>query len=443
MKTKVLLPVLVMLILAGCRKDPDLLSVQPPASSTSPISHAPGQSLTGTNEDFESGTKGAYAAANVTLGTGSWYFDDALIGSLASDRKVGAKSARITGTGSISMNFDMTAIATITVQHAVFGSDGNSTWQLLASDNSGATYTPVGDTITSSSTTLQQVSFMLNVSGNLRIKIKKLSGGSNRINIDEVFFETLFTLGDNDHLLIGNPSKAAGTTDSFNNYLMDKSFYKLSYSKDRATPNWVSWHLYQSDLDTTDRLNNFRQDSSLPAGWYRAGSTSYSGSGFDRGHNCPSADRTLSYAANSSTFLMTNMIPQAPYHNQQTWGNMEDYIRAQVNTGKEAYIIMGSYGVGGTGANGYATTINNGKITVPASIWKVVILLSNGNSDLSRIDTATRIIAVNVPNNNSVNSNWKNYRTSISTIEAATGYDILGNVSMLIKNYLKAKVDNL
>ncbi|WP_255412675.1 DNA/RNA non-specific endonuclease [Chitinophaga sp. S165] len=38
----------------------------------------------------------------------------------------------------------------------------------------------------------------------------------------------------------------------------------------------------------------------------------------DRGHNCPSADRT-STTANSSTFLMTNMIPQAPQNNQQTW----------------------------------------------------------------------------------------------------------------------------
>lgn len=445
MKTKILVPVLAMLILAGCRKDPDQFAPNPPFNST--ISIPPyqpqGQSLVGTTEDFESGSKGAYAAGYVTLTTGSWYFDDALIGSLASDRKVGSKSTRIVNSGSISMSFNMTNVATVTVQHAVFGSDGSSTWHLLASDNGGSTWVPVGDTITSSSTTLQPVSFTLNASGNIRIRIKKLTGGSNRINIDEVFFETFFTPGDNDHILIGNPSKAAPTTDSFNNYFMDKSFFKMSYSKDRAIPNWVSWHLYQADLDTTDRLNNFRQDSSLPAGWYRAGSTSYSGSGFDRGHNCPSADRTASIPANSSTFLMTNMIPQAPYHNQQTWNNMEAYIRTQVQGGSEAYVIMGSYGAGGTGANGYATTINSGKITVPASIWKVVVLLPNGNADLSRIDTSTRIIAVNVPNNNSVSSNWKTYRTSISTIEAATGYDILQNVSVLIKNYLRNKVDNL
>lgn len=438
MRVQYLLALCAIVVVIGCRKERDLeLNPVPPPSITSSNLNS------GVTEDFEPGSKGAYAAGNVTITTGSWYFDDALLGSLANDHKNGAKAARITNAGSISMNFNMDGIATVHIQHAVFGTDGASTWTLLASDNGGSSYVTIGDTITTSSGTLQTAVFTLNVAGNVRIKIKKLTGGGNRINIDDVFFEDMSAPSDNDHMLLGNPTHAAFTVDSVNNYLMDKGFFKLSYSRDRGTPNWVSWHLNQGDIDTTDRLDNFRQDSSLPVGWYRVGSTSYSGSGFDRGHNCPSADRTLSVAANSSTFLMTNMIPQAPNHNRNTWNNMEQYIRTQVNAGKEAYIIMGTYGVGGTGSNGYATTINSGKVTVPASIWKVVILLSDGNNDLSRIDTATRIIAVDVPNNNSVSSNWKNYRTSINAIEVATGQDVLQNVSMLNKAYLKGKVDNV
>lgn len=441
MRIKITMALVAIVVLAGCRKDKDLEPNPLPIHQTTGPSVSAARN-SGTLEDFETGTKGAYAAANVTLTTGSWYFDDALLGSLANDRKNGAKSVRITNTGSIMMNFNVSGIAAVYVEHASFGSDGASTWTLLASDDGGTTYTTVGDTITTNSTSLQTASFTLNVAGNVRIKIKKLSGGSNRINIDDVFFENMSAPSDNDHMLLGNPTFAAFTTDSINNYLMDKGFFKLSYSRDRGTPNWVSWHLDGNDLDTTDRLDNFRQDSTLPTGWYRVGSTSYSGSGFDRGHNCPSADRTASYAANSSTFLMTNMIPQAPNHNRNTWNNMEQYIRTQINTGKEAYVIMGTYGTGGTGSNGYATTINSGKITVPASIWKVVVLLPAGTSDLSRIDTATRIIAVDVPNNNSVSSNWKTYRTSINTIEAAIGRDLLQNVSVLKKAYLKAKVDS-
>src|ERR1041385_4126964 len=41
-----------------------------------------------TNEGFESGTKTAYAAADVTLGTGVWNLSDALIGRSA-ERRVG------------------------------------------------------------------------------------------------------------------------------------------------------------------------------------------------------------------------------------------------------------------------------------------------------------------------------------------------------------------
>lgn len=437
MRMRYLVPLFAVLVIVGCRKDRDLEPT--PTSLTPPV--ISNQLNTGVTEDFETGTKGAYAAGNVTITTGSWYFDDALLGGLANDHRNGAKAARIVNTGSIAMNFNMDGIATIHIQHAVFGTDGASTWTLLASDNNGTSYQTVGDTITTSSGTLQTAIFTLNVAGNVRIKIKKLTGGGSRINIDDVFFEDMTIPTDNDHILLGNPTNALPTSDSINNYFMDKGFFKMSYSRDRGTPNWVSWHLYTGDIDTTDRLDNFRQDSSLPAGWYRVGSTSYSGSGFDRGHNCPSADRTLSVAANSSTFLMTNMIPQAPNHNRNTWNNMEQYIRTQISAGKEAYILMGTYGVGGTGSNGYATTINSGKVTVPASIWKVVILLPDGNTDLARIDTATRIIAVDVPNNNSVSSNWKTYRTSINAIEAQIGYDVLENVSVLNKSYLKAKVD--
>ena len=41
------------------------------------------------SEGFEAGGKTAYAAANVTLGTGSWFMDDALTGNLSTDRKTG------------------------------------------------------------------------------------------------------------------------------------------------------------------------------------------------------------------------------------------------------------------------------------------------------------------------------------------------------------------
>jgi len=248
---------------------------------------------------------------------------------------------------------------------------------------------------------------------------------------------------DNDHMLLGNPSNAGLIIDSSNNYLMRKTYYAVSYSKGRGTPNWVSWHLYAPDLGSIPRQDDFRPDGNLPPDWYFVSDNSYSGSGFDRGHNCPSGDRTSTVEANSSTFLMTNMIPQAPFHNQVPWAIMEDSLRRLVNAGNELYIIMGNYGTGGTGNNGFANTIDGGRITVPASVWKIAVVIPNGNNDISRIDGSIRLIAVDMPNTVSVNSNWKSYRTSVDAIETATGYDLLNLLPAPVQALLESRIDNL
>jgi endonuclease G len=403
--------------------------------------------VSGFPETFESGTKTAYAADAVTLSSGDWYLDDALIGNTSSDPKNGTKSVRIRNTGKVSMLFNVTTGASsVTIKHAKYGSDGNSTWELWVSTNSGSSFSKVGSTITTSSTSLQTATFSMSISGNARFELRKVSGGTNRINIDDFSIDDGGSGGgsssDGNHMAMGNPSGATTDVNNENNYLMEKTQYTLSYNRSRATPNWVSWHVNPSWLGSTARQDDFRADGTLPSGWYQVGATSYSGSGFDRGHNCPSGDRTSSVANNSATFLMTNMIPQAPTNNQQTWANLENYTRSLVNNGYEVYIIMGCYGIGGTGSSGSANTINSGKITVPSNIWKVIVVLSQGTNDVSRVTTTTRIIAVNTPNTNNTSSSWGTYRTSVDAIESATGYNILSNLSTSIQSAIESTVDS-
>lgn len=242
-------------------------------------------------------------------------------------------------------------------------------------------------------------------------------------------------------MLMGNPSNAASDTASANNYLMQKPYYTLCYNRKAGKPNWVSWHINKDDLGSQSRANNFRPDSALPAGWYHVSGRSYVGSGFDRGHNCPSADRTATSAANAATFLMSNMMPQAPNNNQHTWANFENYIRNLVKAGNEVYVIMGSYGATGTGSKGTLTAIDNGHVTVPSQIWKVVIVLPNGDHDLARVNDSTRVIAVNTPNINTLSSDWTQYLTTVDAIEAATGYDLLSNVADSIQQVIEARTD--
>lgn len=247
-----------------------------------------------------------------------------------------------------------------------------------------------------------------------------------------------------EHLVMGNPSNAITDVNNPTNYLLAKSQYVMSYNRDRGIPNWVSWHLDSSWIGDAPRQDDFRNDPSLPAGWYQVQNTDYSGSGFDRGHHTPSADRTRSIPDNSATFFMTNMMPQAPFNNQGPWEELESYCRTLVSQGNELYIIAGGAGTGGSGSNGGTTnTIANGHVTVPAVTWKVILVLPNGTNDVDRVFKTTRMIAVIMPNNQSIgiNTPWRNFRTSVRRVEALTGLNFFSNVRPQMQNVLEKQID--
>src|SRR4030095_7067905 len=137
-------------------------------------------------------------------------------------------------------------------------------------------------------------------------EIRKVSGGANRINLDNIqigdYSSPSPTPTPSKHLTMGNPSNAVHNIAQPNNYLMEKPQYSLSYNRDTGEANWVSWHLSSSWLGSAARQNDFRADTTLPTGWYQVQATDYSGSGFDRGHMCPSADSTITVAPTPSHF---------------------------------------------------------------------------------------------------------------------------------------------
>ena len=244
------------------------------------------------------------------------------------------------------------------------------------------------------------------------------------------------------HLTMGNPSDAVADTSFENNYLMEKPEFALSYSRDRGTPNWVSWHLADEWVGTLSRNDTFRPDPGVPPAWYRVQAFDYFASGFDRGHMTPNADRDkeTSIPINQATFLMSNMVPQTPDNNQGPWANMENDLRTIVAAGNELYIVSGPAGAGGTSDNGFMTTLANGHVTVPAQTWKVVLVIpkASGN-DVSRVTAGTRTIAVVLPNVQGIRATpWQNFLTTVDAVEGLTGYDFFENVPDAIENAIEA-----
>ncbi len=93
------------------------------------------------------------------LNSGLWNFNEALLGTLATDAKNGSKSVRIRNTGTITMLFDVTDASQISIAHAKFGADGSSSWQLWYSTDGGTTWNQTGGTVATTTTSLQTAVF--------------------------------------------------------------------------------------------------------------------------------------------------------------------------------------------------------------------------------------------------------------------------------------------
>ena len=247
---------------------------------------------------------------------------------------------------------------------------------------------------------------------------------------------SLATINVSFQLLLGNPSGATTSPTNFNNYLIQRDVESIGYSNQRRQPLWASWNFISADNGSASRSSVFFVDTSLPPGFYQVQTSDYSGSGYDRGHMCPSADRTDTDAHNDETFLLSNIIPQAPDNNQGLWANLEQYSR-DIAASNEVLVICGPEGFGS------AVTASSGQIPIASNVWKIIVAVPLGaGSALSRITNATRVIAVNIPNIQGIRANpWQNYLTSVNQLQTNTGFTFFTTLNTNLAAVLRAKVD--
>lgn len=235
---------------------------------------------------------------------------------------------------------------------------------------------------------------------------------------------------------LGNPSGALVDPNNRTNYLIQRTVLAEDYSDILGEPTWVSWNLTSPDVGTVGRSSSFYTDTNLPPTFYWVKTGDYTYSGYDRGHMVPSEDRTDTTNNNRLVFRMSNIIPQHPDNNQGPWVDLETYSRNVAAAGHEMLITCGPSVFNGT-------YIPSGKAAIPGFTWKIVIPVPLGSGTaVSRISENTRVIAIKMPNVAGIRSAaWTNYLTSISTIEADTGYRFLTALPPSVADVLRAKVD--
>jgi endonuclease G, mitochondrial len=457
------------------------------ASAITQCGEPSAESSTSIVEDFEDkGTKGKYEAAEVAFKSGNWLLDNALVGTDENDAHNGFRSLRIKQGGMVTPSFALSGtVNTVSFQYATYKGkkDAEGSLEVWISTDKGSTWAQAGDVLSANSPDFAKATININKKNGVMLQFRNTSRKGCRINIDDVSINgnnikaesvtitpsiadaktekneeynpnteqtprkprakkeanAAVTVLAQEHLVLGNPSGATANEKDYDNYLMQKDEYSVSYNRSKGSANWVAWRCAAYWNGTTQRSNDFRPDPELPQDWYHASTKDYAGSGFDRGHLCSSGDRDNNATNNSATFLMTNIVPQAPNNNQGAWNALELYVRGLADNGNEVYCFAGGYGRGGEGKSGKVTTLADGQLVVPATMWKVVIVLPEGENDASRITKKTQAFAIKMPNNQSIGKeNWRDFVVPIDEIERITGYDFLSNVPKDIQAAIEA-----
>ena len=133
---------------------------------------------------------------------------------------------------------------------------------------------------------------------------------------------------------------------------------------------------------------------------------------------------------------MTNIIPQSPDNNQGPWRDLEEECRDWVESGKQLYIVAGSYGkkkrIG-----------KNNEVTPPYRTWKAILVLDQNQSP-SSIDENTPVIAVDMPNTEGIRSDdWRKYQVTVNKIESKTGYNLFSSLPDTLQDELEGSVNRV
>ena len=182
-------------------------------------------------------------------------------------------------------------------------------------------------------------------------------------------------LADCSPLLPGGATPAYVTPPPRHTELCYASAFILSHDDDAHQPRWVGWIVTADHVAnaTVPRTDDYRHDPALPPG---AGATpaDYAHSGYDQGHMSDAEDNAWSPATETRSFLLSNMIPQCPKCNRDTWRTIEDWTREKALLRGTLYVLSGPV-FGPT-----HTTIGGDRVWVPSASWKLVLDLDTNQA---------------------------------------------------------------
>ncbi|NBO60958.1 MAG: hypothetical protein EBU82_08315 [Flavobacteriia bacterium] len=222
--------------------------------------------------------------------------------------------------------------------------------------------------------------------------------------------------------------------------ILEHSAYAMGFDCNYKMPAWT-FHVVIPDITfgNVSRSNDFRVDSSASCGssveqdyfirkQNEDGTFSHDGFGFDRGHLIPSADFKWSPIGLSETYFYSNMSPQRPQFNRESWAEVEGLVRKMVEAEKKnLYVLTAPI------LSGALKTVERSvhQLKIPDWHYKIVADISN---------QTPRGMAFLMPNRK-CEYRPSHYVVSIDSIEKLTGLDFFPNLTDSLERKIESFAD--
>ncbi|MBK9758415.1 MAG: DNA/RNA non-specific endonuclease [Flavobacteriales bacterium] len=205
--------------------------------------------------------------------------------------------------------------------------------------------------------------------------------------------------------------------------------HSLVWNEKYHTPKWTA-HVVMPDImkGNLARIDSFMPDPLVQGNtdlfdeyWY---------SGYDRGHMVPSADMRWSQKALAATYLYSNISPQKPEMNRETWADLEDWGRRYVHYSKErVFIVTGP--VQADGQPTLSTPKTKEAVSIPSYCFKA----------FADLDGPEKKGIAFVMNNGPADKSMISYAVSIDSVEKITGLDLFPMLDDSTENAIEAMTE--
>lgn len=228
-----------------------------------------------------------------------------------------------------------------------------------------------------------------------------------------VLFFWCLCLSGFDNLDYGVPGKTE--------YLVDRVGFAAGYNSADKQPRWTIYCLTREESISSEvrRCTRFTLDQEIPT----PHPSSYTGSGYDLGHQVPAADMAFSIIAMRDSFRMSNVCPQVPGMNRGIWKRLEKWLRDTAIREGKIWIATGPV------FSRSEKTFSKEYIPVPCAFFKVVYA-----------PHSRKMIAFLVQNVSSDHPVFF-FADTVDAVEVITGLDFFSSIPEPEQSELESKID--